>query len=256
MSYLSSAQQFKAIEEARSELARARTSHARWAEKVDQFFEEEAVVALTSDSMTTPDSVAERTTVQQALAGKPVSDAAIEARILNARRAYHYLLEFSRRGQELEEALLPALHKKLGEGLDPFAGQYRTEPVKPILPGHTPTSPNFIRQALYNTFDWTGSASFAELHAVEQAALLTTRLLEIQPFADGNLKAAPLFASFPLVKHGFPLIIFDGHTQPRFLRALSAAFRLSMQEMIDLYDQSLLRLLEQAKVVCIKNMGQ
>ena len=241
MSELKTSQQFHSLEAARDELARRQARNPRRAERVQRFFAEEAVLALVADH-----PQATRPAVQGALAGKPPKDPGLQTAVANAYRAGQHLTAHTAAGRDIEETLLPALHRLLFDGVDALAGHYRTGPTKPLLLGPPPMDAAFIPRALYNTYQWVGTASFTEIHPVEQAVLLCARLLEIQPFAAGNLKAVPLAASLPLLRHGFPPVLFPRAEHPAFLQALGLAFMLSMQPLIDLYTQALQRLLEEA----------
>lgn len=241
MADLRTAQQFRALDQARDEWVLQKTKDPRRALSIERLWTEEAVAALVSDH---PEAT--RPLVQSVLAGKPSKDTRLQTAIRNAQRAVDRLMAFAGSGKDIEEALLPALHQELLQGIDPQAGQYRSGAAKPILPGYTPSDAAFVPRALRNTFGWLSTASFNEIHPVEQAALVCARILEIQPFAAGNLKAAQLLASTPLIAQGFPPVVFRREDQPLFLRALSMAFLLAMQEMIDLYLQTLERRLKQA----------
>jgi hypothetical protein len=68
----------------------------------------------------------------------------------------------------------------------PGAGHLRQLIVPAIFSGQDCPKPEFIGRALDNFERWLSADSFLEIHAIEQAGLVLTRLVDIWPFDFGN----------------------------------------------------------------------
>src|SRR6185436_13867748 len=55
--------------------------------------------------------------------------------------------------------------------------------------------PEFIERSLDNFFTWMSAESMAEIHPIEKAALVFTRIIDIWPFESGNLTMAMVLAN-------------------------------------------------------------
>jgi len=143
---------------------------------------------------------------------------------------------------------LLTLHRVL-LGLAPTADVLRqTEPL-PLNAAHDPTPVILLPRMLDHAFDWFATPSFAELHPVEQATVVYLRLLDLYPFPTAIEPTALLVASFYTERAGLPpLMIFaDEVTQARYDNALSAAFRMLTQPLVELFSEMLLRAMQQAQ---------
>ena len=78
----------------------------------------------------------------------------------------------------------------------------KTEP-KPINAVHDPLPAVLLPRFLDNAFDWFSTEGFAEMHAVEQAAVVFLRVLDLHPFTTLNETMALLAASFYVERAGF-----------------------------------------------------
>jgi len=92
------------------------------------------------------------------------------------------------------KAALLAVHGILFSG-KPGAGQLRQTSLMPIYRGQDYPDPEFIDRSLDNFFSWFSAESLAEIHPIEKAALVLTRILDIWPFEFGNFTAALVFAN-------------------------------------------------------------
>jgi hypothetical protein len=116
----------------------------------------------------------------------------------------------------------------------------KTEPA-PLTAMHDPTPAILLPRMLDNACDWFGAPSFNELHAVEQAAVVYLRLLDLHPFPSHTATAALLAASFYTERAGFPplIIMADEAARARYTNALEAAFRMLTQPLVEFFAEML-----------------
>ncbi len=101
---------------------------------------------------------------------------------------------------------------------------WRKTSIAPLIPGHAPLAYETVPKALERLFEWTSSEGFNQLHPVEQATVVQTRLIEISPFEDYSDPVA-VIASFSFVTaRGYLLPLFRPEDTAEFYRSLSAAF--------------------------------
>ncbi len=131
----------------------------------------------------------------------------------------------------------------------------KTEPL-PLNALHDPTPAILLPKMIDHAFDWFSTESFAELHAVEQAAVVYLRLLDLHPFTSANEPTAMLTASFYTERAGLPplVILSDDITQARFAQAFEAAFRMLTQPLVELFAE-MLRLAMQGDQQEVSNAG-
>jgi len=118
---------------------------------------------------------------------------------------------------------------------------FRQTETQPLAPGHNPAPAIILPRLLENAFDWFTAPSFAEIHVVEQAALVHLRLLDLQPFATHHEQTALLAASFYTERALWPpLIIYaDEASTARYTAAMSAAFRMLTQPLVEFFAENL-----------------
>jgi Fic family protein len=121
----------------------------------------------------------------------------------------------------------------------------QTEPL-PLNALHDPTPAILLPKMLDLAFDWFSTDSFAELHAVEQAAVVYLRLLDLHPFTTLSEPTAMLAASFYTQRAGLPplVILSDDVTQTRFNQAFEAAQRMLTQPLVELFAEMLQKAME------------
>lgn len=126
-------------------------------------------------------------------------------------------------------------------GIDADAEVFRQTEAQPLARGHNPAPAIILPRLLENAFDWFTAPSFAEIHVVEQAALVHLRLLDLQPFATDHEQTALLAASFYTERAGWPpLIIYtDEASAARYTAAMDAAFRMLTQPLVEFFAESL-----------------
>jgi Fic family protein len=90
--------------------------------------------------------------------------------------------------QEVSKSNLLQAHSILFSGRD-SAGALRRESIKPLYRGQDCPDPQFIDRSLDNFCGWLTAESVSEIHPIERAALVLTRIADIWPFDFGNLTA-------------------------------------------------------------------
>jgi hypothetical protein len=120
---------------------------------------------------------------------------------------------------------------------------FRQTEARPLSPAHSPAPAALLPRLVDNAMDWFTAPSFAEIHVVEQAALVFLRLLDLQPFPAEQEQTALLAASFYTERAGLPpLIIFsDEATAARYATAIEAALRMLTQPLVEFFAESLAR---------------
>lgn len=185
----------------------------------------------------------------------------------SAEKARQHQLEhlLRRAGDQLDQdRLLAAAQKLSGWAAEPDArfskdrllelhstltganAELRQNEPRPLNVLHDPTPAILLPKMLDLAFDWFSTDSFAELHAVEQAAVVYLRLLDLHPFPTDTEPTAMLAASFYTERAGFPslVILSDDITQARFNQALEAAFRMLTQPLVELFAEMLRKAME------------
>src|SRR5215831_9871696 len=76
-----------------------------------------------------------------------------------------------------------------------FDGVLRRNPMKPLYRGQDCPDPEFIDRSLNNFFNWLTAESVSEIHPIERAALVLTRVVDIWPFETGNVTSAIMLAN-------------------------------------------------------------
>lgn len=140
---------------------------------------------------------------------------------------------------------LLALHRTLTDAADNANVLRQTEPV-PLNALHDPTPASLLPRFLDNAFDWFSTEGFNELHAVEQAAVVFLRLLDLHPFPQHTELTALLAASFYVERAGLPpLFVFnDDITLQRYAAVTETAFRMLTQPLVEFFAEQLTRALQ------------
>ncbi len=113
------------------------------------------------------------------------------------------------------------------------AGKLRQSVVKPLYRGHDCPEPQFIDRSLDNFFGWLTAESISEIHPIERAALLLTRIVDIWPFEFGNLTVAIVFANQVLGEAGFaPFFVLPQHVK-EFNTVVAQAMTIEMQPLVN-----------------------
>jgi Fic family protein len=144
---------------------------------------------------------------------------------------------------ELTVELLLDLHRvALGEG-DEAAGRFRRTEINPLYRQHQPAKPHELPRMVELALEWFSAQSIAELHPVEQAALVHLRLYELQPFGKEGGRITRLAASLYTMRSGLPPLIVQAGDAETYYQALLTGFQMATQPLVELFARSLGRTL-------------
>ena len=130
------------------------------------------------------------------------------------------------------KAALLELHSILFKKRD-GAGELRRNSMKPMYRGHDCPDPQFIDRSLDNFFNWLTAESISEIHPIERAALVLTRIVDIWPFEFGNITVAIMFANVVLRKAGLaPFFVLPEHAK-EFKSTLAQAMSIETQPLVN-----------------------
>lgn len=112
------------------------------------------------------------------------------------------------------------------------AGSLRSTTVGALFKGQDCPDPRFIAQSLDNFAAWLKADSFLEIHAVEKAALVMTRLIDIWPFDFGNRSVAAVFSNYFLEKANLPPFFLLPDNLENFDLILDQAIKMQTQPLV------------------------
>ena len=92
----------------------------------------------------------------------------------------------------------------------------------------------YLAQAVENACDWFTVESFAELNAIEQAAIVFLRLVTIRPFENMNQTTALIAASLFTLRADLPPVVITSEMQASFAAARAEADQMNMQPLVEL----------------------
>jgi len=143
-------------------------------------------------------------------------------------------------GAMLNAERLLALHRAL-TGAPADAEVLRKDEPTPINAAHDPTPAFLLPRMIDHAFDWFSTESFGQLHAVEQAAVVYLRTLDLYPFPALTRPTSLLAASFYTERAGLPPLVIaaDEATRAKFDQALEAAMRMLTQPLVELFAEML-----------------
>jgi Fic family protein len=125
-----------------------------------------------------------------------------------------------------------------------FGGALRQHAIKPVFRGQDCPDPEFIDRSLDNFFNWLTAESIAEIHPIERAALVLTRIADIWPFDSGNLTVAIMFGNIVLRQAGFPpFFVLPEHKQ-EFNTIIGQALVIETQPLVNAIHRTIKRELE------------
>ena len=138
---------------------------------------------------------------------------------VNHGRAYEWVLEQVRNGEEVSEEMMLQLHEIILRGInDEYAGRYRTGMVR--IAGSRVVMPNAqkipkLMQELVEWIEGDGGMS-----PVEREIEMHLRLVSIHPYVDGNGRVARLIMNLLLMQAGYPPAIVEKKERRSYLSAL------------------------------------
>ena len=124
------------------------------------------------------------------------------------------------------------------------AGVLRQKAIQPLYRGHDCPEPQFVERSLDNFFNWLTAESLAEIHPIERAALVLTRIVDIWPFEFGNLTVAIVFSNLFLRQAGFsPFFVLPEHMK-EFNRVVAQAMAIDTQPLVNAIHKTIKREME------------
>ena len=138
---------------------------------------------------------------------------------------------------------LLVLHAMLFSGRE-GAGQFRSTAIKPRYRGHDCPEPQFIERSLDNFFNWLTAESVSEIHPIERAALVLTRLVDIWPFEYGNLTVAIMLANVFLRGAGLTPFFVLPRDVKEFNVAVAQAMTIETQPLVNAIFKTIKREME------------
>ena len=129
--------------------------------------------------------------------------------------------------QEATKAGLLQMHSIM------FTGELRLKSVQPLFRGHDCPDPQFIDRSLDNFFNWLTAESISEIHPIERAALVLSRVVDIWPFETGNLTVAIMLANVGLRQAGLaPFFVLPEHKK-EFMTVVAQAMAIETQPLVN-----------------------
>jgi Fic family protein len=113
------------------------------------------------------------------------------------------------------------------------AGRLRTTIITERFRGQDCPEPQFIDRSLDNFFSWMKAESMAEIHPIERAAIVLTRVVDIWPFDFGNLTVAVVLANAYLRQAGLPPFYVMREHVPEFERILAQAIVIETHPLVN-----------------------
>jgi Fic family protein len=93
--------------------------------------------------------------------------------------------------------------------------------------------PEFVERSVDNFVNWLSAESFGEIHPIEKAALVLTRIVDIWPFNSGNLTAGVIFANIFLERAGYsPFFVLPEHLK-EFNTVIAQAVTIETQPLVN-----------------------
>ncbi len=132
----------------------------------------------------------------------------------------------------LTKSGLLQMHAILFSGRD-GAGALRRMPQQPLYRGQDCPDPEFIGRSLDNFLNWLTAESVSEIHPIERAALVLTRVVDIWPFDSGNLTLAIAASNLSLRNSGLaPFFVLPQHRK-EFEATLAHAMTIETQPLVN-----------------------
>lgn len=124
------------------------------------------------------------------------------------------------------------IHRTIFKGR-PGAGQLRQHSIQALYRGQDCPDPEFIERSLENLSSWLSAESLREIHPVEKAALVLTRIVDVWPFEFGNLTVAIVLANEFLRKGGFAPFFVQPEHMKEFNTIIAQAITIETQPLVN-----------------------
>ena len=144
---------------------------------------------------------------------------------------------------ELTKPNILQAHSILFSGRD-GAGVLRRQSLKPLYRGQDCPDPQFIDRSLENFSSWLTAESVSEIHSIERAALVLTRMVDIWPFEFGNLTIALVFGNLCLRQADFAPFFFPPEYAKEFNTVVAQAMAIETQPLVNAIYKSVKREME------------
>ena len=125
-----------------------------------------------------------------------------------------------------------------------FGGTLRQHSIQPLFRGQDCPDPEFIDRSLDNLFNWFTAESVAEIHPIERAALMLTRIADIWPFDSGNLTVAIMLSNIILRHSGLPPFFVLPEHKREFTTVIAQAIAIETQPIVNAIYKTIKRELE------------
>ena len=133
---------------------------------------------------------------------------------------------------EVTKAKLIQAHSILFSGRD-GAGVLRRQSHMPLYRGQDCPAPEFIERSIDNFLNWLAANSVAEIHPIERAALVLTRVADIWPFEFGNLTMAVIAGNVCLRQAGLSPFFFPPEHAKEFNTIVAQAMAIETQPLVN-----------------------
>jgi Fic family protein len=134
--------------------------------------------------------------------------------------------------QEITQTNLLQAHAILFSGRED-AGRWRHTSMKPLYRGQDCPDPQFIERSIDNFLTWLTAESVSEIHPIERAALVLTRIADIWPFQFGNLTIALIAANVCLRQAGLTPFFFGPEHAKEFNTTVAQAMAIETQPLVN-----------------------
>jgi Fic family protein len=145
--------------------------------------------------------------------------------------------------RELTKPNILEAHSILFSGRE-GAGMLRRQSLKPLYRGQDCPDPQFIDRSLENFTNWLTAESVSEIHPIERAALVLTRIVDIWPFDFGNLTVALVFGNRCLLQAGLAPFFFPPEYAKEFNTVVAQAMSIETQPLVNVIYKSVKREME------------
>lgn len=152
--------------------------------------------------------------------------------------------EARRVAAQLSRSAVVAIHGIVFHGRE-NAGRLRQKTAIALYRGQDCPDPEFIERSLENLANWLTAESLAEIHPIEKAALVLTRIVDIWPFEYGNLTVAIIMANEFLRQGGFsPFFVLPQHMK-EFNTVIAQAVSIETQPLVNAIHKTIKREMEE-----------
>lgn len=138
----------------------------------------------------------------------------------NSAKAFDLVEDIAKKKIQIDHVTIQRIHEVVTAGILEDAGRYRTRNVR--ITGASKTPPDWSKLVGLMD-DLIREVVQSEMGAVQTAAILHHRFVEIHPFIDGNGRVARLLMNLYLIANGYPPIVLKVTEREKYYRCLRAA---------------------------------